>query len=127
MPYRDNERKRERGGRIVSKQTSLIQMLLYITICTHHRAETQVIGLRVGHNTTAQRASRGEATLQSAGGAQCAHATSVPAAMHMRMCRMQTTGKVSMLRWNDKAETRSEKRVLVNLVGLFVMAGHNCV
>lgn len=59
-----------------------------------------MIGLRVGHNAPAQRTRRGEATLQATGGAQCAHAAGIPTAMHVRMCRMQPTGKVSMLRWN---------------------------
>lgn len=68
---------------------------------THHRAEAQVIGLRVGHNAATERTRRGEATLQPARGTEGAHAAGIPAAMHVRMCRMQTTGKVSMLRWNQ--------------------------
>lgn len=61
-----------------------------------------MVGLRVGHYAAAQRTGRGEATLQSTGGAQCAHAAGIPAAVHVRMCRMQSAGKVSMLRWNDE-------------------------
>lgn len=107
-PARATERKREKGKANVSKQSSLLYCADLYTLsrvsrdsATHHRAEAQVIGLRVGHNAATERTRRGEATLQSARGTEGAHAAGIPAAMHVRMCRMQTTGKVSMLRWNQ--------------------------
>lgn len=101
-------KERERGKANVSKQSSLLYCADLYTLsrvsgdsATHHRAEAQVIGLRVGHNAATERTRRGEATLQSARGTEGTHAAGIPAAMHVRMCRMQTTGKVSMLRWNQ--------------------------
>lgn len=103
-----SDRERERGKTYVSKQSSLLYCAVLYTLsrvsrdsATHHRAEAQVIGLRVGHHAATERTRRGEATLQSARGTEGAHAAGIPAAMHVRMCRMQTTGKVSMLRWNQ--------------------------
>jgi len=56
-----------------------------------------VVRLRVGHHRSAERAGGGEAALESARGSQSAHAAGVPAAVHVRMCRMQSAREVSML------------------------------
>lgn len=56
-----------------------------------------MVRLRVGHHRSAERAGGGEAALESARGSQSAHAAGVPAAVHVRMCRMQSAREVSML------------------------------
>lgn len=53
----------------------------------------------MGHDAPAERAGTAEATLQAGGRSEGAHAGRVPAAVHVRVGRMQPTGQVAVLTW----------------------------
>lgn len=72
-------------------------MLLEQQVGTYHRVQSQVVRLRVGHDAPSERAGTAEATLQAGGRAEGAHAGCVPAAVHVRVGRMQPTGQVAVL------------------------------